>query len=74
MRSDNFRPIVLDMPLPIKGTIGYDPVEDYYTIYINARHSQCQQLLSYFHELRHIEKEDLKRNNINVGYLETISH
>lgn len=74
IKSDNFRTIVLDIPLSIKGTVGYDPAEDYYTLYINARHCQCQQLLSYFHELKHIEKEDLQKDNINVGYLESIAH
>lgn len=70
---DNFRCICIDMPTSVKGTVAYDPVDDYYTIYINARHSQSQQLLSYFHELKHISKEDFNFIG-NVCELETLAH
>lgn len=74
MKSNNFRVLLIDMPYSIKGTVGYDPVDDYYTIYINERYCQSQQLLTYFHELQHIEKEDFAKVNMDAGYLETIAH
>ena len=46
MKSNNYRVILLDMPYGVKGTVGYDPVDDFYTIYINGRHCQNQQLLT----------------------------
>lgn len=72
--KDNFRFVCIDMPTSVKGTAVYDPAEDFYTIYINARHSQSQQLMSCFHELKHLEKEDFQRKNIDIGYLEMQSH
>lgn len=74
MTNKNFRTIILDMPLSVKATVGYDPAEDFYTVYINGRYCHHQQLLSYLHELKHIEREDFKKNITNIGYLETISH
>ncbi|RHR72594.1 hypothetical protein DWW50_09775 [Eubacterium sp. AF15-50] len=74
MRGDNFRVLFVDMPISIKGFVGYDPADDYYTIYINSRHSQSQWLITYFHELKHIENGDFLNKGLNVGYLELIAH
>lgn len=71
--KDNFRCICIDMPTSVKGTVAYDSVEDFYTIYINARHSQSQQLLSYFHELKHINEDDFNFNG-NICVLEMNAH
>lgn len=72
--KDNFRCICVDMPTSVKGAVAYDPADDFYTIYINARHSQSQQLLTYYHELNHIKKEDVSKIGANIGYLEVITH
>jgi Zn-dependent peptidase ImmA (M78 family) len=74
MKSNNYRVILLDMPYGVKGTVGYDPVDDFYTIYINGRHCQNQQLLTYFHELQHIKKDDISKAHMNIGYLESMCH
>lgn len=74
MRCENFRTIIIDMPFSIKGTVGYDPADDFYTIYINGRHCQSQQLLTYFHELQHINNADVSKVGMNVCYIEAIAH
>ena len=74
MRGDNFRVLFIDLPTSIKGFVGYDPADDFYTIYINGRHCQSQQLLTYFHELQHINNADISKVGMNVGYIEAIAH
>ncbi len=70
---DNIRCICIDMPFSVKGTVAYDPVDDYYTIYINSRLSHKQQILSYYHELNHIKNKDIYFNG-NIGVLEAYAH
>lgn len=71
----NNRTVLMDMPISVKALIGYDPVDDFYTIYINARHSQSQQLQAYFHEMEHIDQDDLNSPMLsNVGYMEEKRH
>lgn len=58
MSIDNVRTVIVDMPLSVKGNVAYDPADDFYTIYINARLPYNQQLFTYRHEIEHIAKED----------------
>lgn len=46
-----------DLPLSIKAYTMADP-DGNYTIMLNARHSHYQHLISYHHEIQHIENGD----------------
>jgi Zn-dependent peptidase ImmA (M78 family) len=53
----DYRIVLLDLPCKIKGTTTKDE-NDFYTIYINARLSDEQQIETFLHELEHIKNDD----------------
>lgn len=47
----------VDLPLSIGGFVM--PNDDTtFSVYINARHTEARQLISYIHEVRHIQHDD----------------
>ncbi len=57
--------IYADLPVSIKAYTVCCP-DDTYTIVLNSRHSYEQLLISYFHELRHIENGDFDKDNVDM--------
>lgn len=43
-----------------------------YTIVLNARHTHEQHLISYYHEMKHIENGDYEKNNVDL--IEIFAH
>ena len=60
------------MPVSIRG-YAVKNKDSTFTIVLNARHTREQNLLSYAHELAHIENGDYD-NNCDVGILEMSAH
>lgn len=57
--------IYADLPASIKAYTVSCP-DDTYTIVLNSRHSHEQLLISYSHELKHIENGDFDKDNANA--------
>ncbi len=55
---------IIDMPSGIWGHVNENP-DGSYTIFINARLSTNMQQDVYFHELRHIAKNDFIKYNVD---------
>ena len=71
--NDNFTTIYANLPTKVKGFILYDTCDDYYTIILNARHSYYQNIKTFFHELKHISRQDfIKRYSVET--IETQCH
>lgn len=64
--------IYMDMPTAIHSFV-VSNADATYTIVLNARMSQEQHLLSYNHELQHIDNGDYEKL-ISIGTLETMAH
>lgn len=63
--------IVTDMPVSIKAyTVSNS--DGSYTIVLNGRHSAEQRLVSYAHELAHIENLDFEKSDVDL--IEMLSH
>lgn len=57
----DYQVIVLDMPTNEAVTVNEDGS---YTIFINARLNREQQLMSYYHAMKHIAGEDFDKENV----------
>lgn len=66
---DNYTITYMNMPFKIFGFTLYDGNDDYYTIFVNARHSFYEQQKTLKHELNHIIQGDLK-SNVNINEIE----
>lgn len=66
---ENYTINYLNLPYKIFGFTLYDGAEDYYTIYINLRHSYQEQKKAIKHELNHILYGDLL-HNVDVNEIE----
>ena len=64
--------VLADMPVSVRGYTTYNK-DCTYTIVLNARHTREQNLLSYAHELEHINNGDYD-NNCDVDALELAVH
>lgn len=62
----------IDMPTSIKAYTMLNNDETY-TIVLNARLTREQHLLSYYHEMKHIENGDYEKKT-DVGLLELFAH
>lgn len=64
--------IYADMPATIKAYTVKCP-EGSYTIVLNSRLTREQHLISYYHEMKHIENGDYDRTD-SVGVIEINAH
>lgn len=64
--------VFLDMPCTIKAYTICNP-DMTYTIVLNSRLSREQHLVSYHHEMKHIENGDYDKR-CDVGLLEIVAH
>lgn len=62
--------VLLDLPCTIKGLTAKDE-NDFYTIYINARFSDKQQMEAFLHEIEHIKNNDFCNDICFVEDLES---
>lgn len=68
---DNIRTILVDLPNTIGGyTVKQD---DYYTIVLNQNLSHDKNLITYAHEISHIENNDFE-SNCSAGLIEIYAH
>lgn len=68
---DNIRTILVDLPNTIGGyTVKQD---DYYTIVLNQNLSHDKNLITYAHEISHIENKDFD-SNCSAGLIEIYAH
>lgn len=68
---ENIRTVLADMPCSVKAyTICQD---DYYTIVLNSNLTHEQNMISYWHELRHIQNSDFIKS-CPVNMIEFYSH
>ena len=68
---DNYTISYLNLPYKVFGFTIYDGEDDFYTIYLNSRHSIFEQEKTFRHELNHILCGDL-RQNVNINEIEFI--
>lgn len=66
---DNYTVFYINLPPKIFGFTIYNGEDDYYTIYLNAKHSYYEQEKTFKHELKHILCGDLS-NIVNVNEIE----
>lgn len=62
---------IVDMPVSISAYV-ISNADDSYTIILNARHSHEHHLISYHHEMRHIENGDYDKKNADI--IEIFTH
>lgn len=72
INMENYNIILYNMPTGIKAFTRSNP-DGTYTIVLNARLSNEQQRLSFYHELMHIQNGDYDRKT-DVGMLEIYAH
>lgn len=59
---NKFRTYLIHFPTnKIKEVVYYDPIDDFYSIFIEANLSRTEQEIEFFHALRHIERGDFFR-------------
>lgn len=63
--------LLADLPVSIPAYVVSNP-DDSYTIVLNARHSHEQHLISYHHEMSHIENHDYEKSDSDL--IEIHSH
>lgn len=63
----------LNMPTSVKSNVTHNE-DGSYSIFINARLSQNQQVNAYMHEIEHILKDDFNRRHETVDRLEYYAH
>lgn len=63
----------LNMPTSVKSNVTHNE-DGSYSIFINARLSQNQQVNAYMHELEHILKDDFNRRHETADRLEYYAH
>lgn len=71
---ENVRVIFQNMPPSIKGMVvkTFDE-EEWYTVVINSNLSREQQLLTYYHEVKHVKAKDFEKVMM-VGDIEYVRH
>jgi len=69
---DNINVYLMDMPPRIKAYTSAN-ADNTFTILLNSRHSHAQHLISYHHEMQHIENGDYDKQ-CDVNILEFFSH
>ena len=63
----------LNMPTSVKSNVTHNE-DGSYSIFINARLSQNQQINAYMHEIDHILKDDFNRRHEIADRLEYYAH
>lgn len=58
---ENYNIFYIDLPNKIYGFTLYDKADDFYSIYLNSRHSYYENQKAFEHEMNHIILGDLKR-------------
>ena len=73
-REISLRVIHTDLPDTINGATAQDPRDpDSYTVILNARKGQKQQLLSFLHEMIHVYQKDFESGQ-DVETVERLAH
>lgn len=71
MRAD-VNTLLVDLPGTIKAFVAKD-TDDFYTIYLNSRLSHEQNVVSFIHEMEHIEKDDFY-SDLTADQIERVRH
>ena len=71
MRAD-VNTLLVDLPGTIKAFVAKD-TDDFYTIYLNSRLSHEQNVVSFMHEMEHIEKDDFY-SDLTADQIERVRH
>ncbi len=71
MRND-IRTILANLPATIKGFVVVTDI-DTYTIILNENLTREQNMMTYLHELKHIENGDLERT-CSADIIEVLAH
>ena len=71
MRTD-VNTLLVDLPGTIKAFVAKD-TDDFYTIYLNSRLSHEQNVVSFMHEMEHIEKDDFY-SDLTADQIERVRH
>ena len=71
MRTD-VNTMLVDLPGTIKAFVAKD-TDDFYTIYLNSRLSHEQNVVSFIHEMEHIEKDDFY-SDLTADQIERVRH
>ena len=71
MRAD-VNTLLVDLPGTIKAFVAKD-TDDFYTIYLNSRLSHEQNLVSFIHEMEHIENDDFY-SDLTADQIERVRH
>ena len=64
--------MLVDLPGTIKAFVAKD-TDDFYTIYLNSRLSHEQNVVSFIHEMEHIEKDDFY-SDLTADQIERVRH
>ena len=64
--------MLVDLPGTIKAFVAKD-TDDFYTIYLNSRLSHEQNIVSFIHEMEHIEKDDFY-SDLTADQIERVRH
>lgn len=70
--NDNIQTVLTDMPVTIHSFVVSND-DGTYTIVLNSRLSQENNILAYWHELRHIYNDDYKKD-LSVDTIEFDAH
>lgn len=70
--QDNIRTIYCDLPNTVKSFTVATP-DGFFTVVLNENLSYEQNLLSYYHELKHIQDGDFNKTS-SVGLIEISAH
>lgn len=68
---NNVRVVMVDLPCSFKGFVKYDG--ENYVVVLNSRLNREQNMETYLHELKHIERGDLEKE-LNVQEVEYAVH
>ena len=71
MRAD-VNTLLVDLPGTIKAFVTKD-TDDFYTIYLNSRLSHEQNVVSFIHEMEHIENDDFY-SDLTADQIERVRH
>ena len=71
MRAD-VNTLLVDLPGTIKAFVAKD-TDDFYTIYLNSRLSHEQNVVSFIHEMEHIENDDFY-SDLTSDQIERVRH
>lgn len=61
--QENFQTVYENMPYSVKGFTLYDACDDFYTIVLNCRFGYESMRKTFFHELKHIFRNDINSQN-----------